>query len=157
MPDTNVLTPSANTISNATADDVNVSDVAKESKEQVAVDALKNVFNEVMVALKKIGEDVEKINKRVDTLEKSISIKHVDEKISVDGEKKSEKPKVGEYVTDTVEFAKTSANTKIPAPTGGVTANPEVQVIKSILTANKELGASEIYYLVKKNIKLVVI
>jgi hypothetical protein len=150
LPDTQVLMPNPNP--NPT--DAVGSDVAKESKEQVAVEALKNVLNEVMSALKKIGEDVENINKRVSVLEKSISIKIVGDKITVDGEKKAEKPKVGEYTTDTVEFAKSSVNTNVPTVgNNGVATNSDVQIIKSILTASKELSASDIYYLVRKNLK----
>jgi ABC-type Na+ efflux pump permease subunit len=144
MPDPDVLIP------NATSNVSDAVEVAKDStdKEKVAIDALHNVLSEVMNALKKIGEDVDNINKRVSTLEKSISVKVVDDKITVDG-KKDEMPKLGEYKTDTVEFAKSN----IPASGGNVVTNPDVQIIKSILTANKTLDASEIYYLVKKNIK----
>jgi type II secretory ATPase GspE/PulE/Tfp pilus assembly ATPase PilB-like protein len=136
-------------------------DVAKDDKEKIAIDALHAVLNEVMTALKKIGEDVDNIGKRVDALEKSISVKVVQDKVTIDGEDgKKEKPKLGDYKVDTVEFAKTSANTKTPVGGNGngvtPTANPEVQIIKSILTANKELSASDIYYLVRKSLKSMV-
>jgi hypothetical protein len=152
MPDANVLNPNPNPV-------VSPSDVVESAagdtsaKEQIAVDALKNVLNEVVGALKKIGEDVDKLSKRVDNIEKSISVKITHEP-AFDGEKnKKDKPKLGEYVVDTVEFAKTSANMK--TSTGGetVVGNPEVQIIKSIFTANKELSVNDIYYLVLKNIK----
>jgi hypothetical protein len=144
MPDSEVLTPNPN------PNPVDAP-VAKEDKEKVAVETLHNILNEVMSALKKIGEDVENINKRVTTLEKSINIKIVGDKISVEGEKK--KPEVGEYKTDTVTFAKSTAKNNLPTATTNVTANSEVHIIKSVLTAPKPLSAEDVFQIVRKNIK----
>jgi hypothetical protein len=104
-----------------------------------------------MSALKKIGEDVDNINKRVEILEKSISIKVVDDKISVEGDK--ENPKLGEYKTDTVTFAKSTAKINVPTATTSVNVNPDVQIIKSILTAPNVLSAEDVLRIVRKNIK----
>jgi len=152
MPDSQVLTPNPTDVN--TVADVSVQ---KESKEKIAVDTLHSILNEVMSALKKIGEDVDDINKRVTILEKSISIKVVDDKISVEGDK-SEKPKLGEYKTDTVTFAKSTAKNDVPTATAtatasGINTNPEVQIIKSILTAPNVLGAEDVYRIVRKNIR----
>ena len=150
MPDLQVLTPNPTDVN--TVADVSVQ---KESKEKIAVDTLHSILNEVMSALKKIGEDVDNINKRVTTLEKSISIKVIDDKISVEGDK-SEKPKLGEYKTDTVTFAKSTAKNDVPTATAtasGINTNPEVQIIKSILTAPNVLGAEDVYRIVRKNIR----
>ena len=151
MPDSQVLTPNPTDVN--TVADVSVQ---KESKEKIAVDTLHSILNEVVSALKKIGEDVDNINKRVTMLEKSISIKVVDDKISVEGDK-SEKPKLGEYKTDTVTFAKSTAKNDVPTATAnatsGINTNPEVQIIKSILTAPNILGAEDVYRIVRKNIR----
>jgi nitrate reductase NapAB chaperone NapD len=152
MPDSEVLTP--NPSPSPTDVEADVAKESKESKEKIAIDTLHNVLNEVMSALKKIGEDIDNINKRVSTLEKSISVKVVGDKISVDDDgDKSEKPKLGDYKVDTVTFAKSTVRNDTPVVTESATTNPEVQIIKSILTAPNVLSADEVYRLVRKNIR----
>jgi Mg2+ and Co2+ transporter CorA len=150
MPDTNVLTP---TPTPQPIVDSAKSNAETQDKEKIAIDALHNVLSEVMSALKKIGEDVDNINKRVSVLEKSISIPLSGEKITVEGKKNGDgEKKVGDYKTDAVEFVKSTKNVPTATANATLSVNPEVTIIKSILTADKELSAKDVYYIVRKNL-----